>query len=53
MRQHTHGMKKRVTIMMDDELDRRIREHQARMMLERNGTYSYSDAVNDLLAKGV
>lgn len=45
-------MKKRITLMMDDELDRRIREHQAGMMLERNRTYSYSDAVNDLLARG-
>ena len=45
-------MKKRVTLMMDDEMDCRIREYQAKMMLERNGAYSYSDAVNDLLAKG-
>ena len=45
-------MAKRVTIMIDDELDRRIREHQARVTMERNKAYSYSAAVNDLLARG-
>ena len=44
-------MKKRVTLMMDDELDRRIREYQVRIMLARDGTYSFSDAVNDILAR--
>ena len=46
-------MAKRVTIMIDDELDRKIRERQVRMMLERNRMYSLSEAVNDILAGGV
>ena len=29
-------MAKRVTIMIDDELDRRVREHQARKILDGN-----------------
>ena len=45
-------MAKRVTIMIDEELDRRVREHQAQKMLERNKAYSYSAAMNDLLARG-
>ncbi len=44
---------KHATILMDDELIRKIRKHQARMMLERNAAYSFSDAVNDLLARGL
>ena len=39
--------------MINDELNRRVRKCQFRMMLERNRTYSYSDAVNDLLARDV
>ena len=46
-------MAKRVTITIDDGLDRMVREHQARKILEGNKTYSYSDAINDLLAKNV
>ena len=37
--------------MIDEELDRRVREYQAQKMLERNRACSYSDAVNDLLAR--
>ena len=45
-------MAKRVTILIDDELDRGVREHRAGMApLKRNKAYSYSAAVNDLLAK--
>ncbi len=38
--------------MVDNELDRKIREYQAKTMLDTNRTYSYSDAINDLLARG-
>ena len=47
------GMTKRVTLMMDDELGRKIREYQAEVMLERNKAHRYSDAVNDILTRGV
>ena len=46
-------MAKRVTIQIDEELDRRVREHQAGMMLASNKAYSYSAAVNDLLARNI
>ena len=47
-------MLKRVTIMIDDEVDRMVREHQAGMApLKRNRAYSYPAAVNDLLARGL
>ena len=40
--------------MIDEEVDRRVREHQAGMApLERNKAYSYSAALNDLLAKNI
>ncbi len=45
-------MTKRVTFTIDDDLYRRIRKYQARMMLVRDGTYSFSEAVNDILARG-
>ena len=45
-------MAKRVTIMIDDEVDRRVRQYQAQKMLDTNKAYRYSDAVNDLLAGG-
>ena len=45
-------MAKHVTIWIDGELDRRVREHQAKMMLASNKAYSYSAAINDLLARG-
>ena len=34
-------------------MDRKIREHQARVMLEDNKAYRYSAAINDLLAKKI
>ena len=46
-------MAKHVTIQIDEELDRMVREHRARMMLASNKTYSYSAALNDLLAKSI
>ena len=45
-------MAKRVTITIDEEVDRRVREYQVKKMLEDNKAYSYSDAVTDLLARG-
>ena len=44
---------KRTTFTIDDELDRKVREHQARTMLATGKAYSYSDAINDLLAKSL
>ena len=44
-------MGRRVTIMIEDSLDKKIRQFQAKMIQKENTTYSYSKAVNDLLRK--
>ena len=46
-------MAKRVTIMMEDSTDKKIRLYQAKMMQKHNKAYSYSKAVNDILKKAV
>ena len=46
-------MSKRVTIMIDDELDKKIRIFQAKKIQKDNASYSYSKAVNDILRKGI
>ncbi|MGY5147764.1 MAG: hypothetical protein ACW9W4_07185 [Candidatus Nitrosopumilus sp. bin_7KS] len=44
-------MGRRVTIMIEDSLDKKIRQFQAKTIHKQNSTYSYSKAVNDLLRK--
>ena len=44
-------MTRRVTIMIDPELDKKIRAFQAKKMQKQNESYSYSRAVNDILKK--
>ena len=46
-------MGRRVTIMIEDNLDKKIRQFQAKIIQKENSTYSYSRAVNDLLRKAV
>lgn len=40
---------KRVTIMIDADVDKKIRRHQAAVINKKNISYSYSRCVNDLL----
>ena len=47
------SMGRRVTIMIEDNLDKKIRQFQAKIIQKENSTYSYSRAVNDLLRKAV
>ncbi len=44
-----YSMRRRVTFMIQDDLDRKVRQYQAKVMLGSNRTYSYSDAINDIL----
>ena len=44
-------MSKRVTIMIEDELDKKLRTLQAKMIQQKQTAYSYSKAVNDSLRK--
>ena len=46
-------MSRRVTIMMEDELDKKVRAFQAKKMQKENLTYSYSKAVNDIVRKNI
>jgi len=42
---------KRITIVFDDDIDKKVREFQAKTIKKNNSTYSFSRAVNDLLRK--
>jgi len=44
-------MARRATIMIEDGIDKKIRQFQAKVIQKENSTYSYSKAVNDLLRK--
>ena len=46
-------MAKRVTIRIDDEADRMVRQHRTQKMLDTNRACSYSAAINDLLARSL
>lgn len=44
---------KRITIMVDFEVDRKIRNIQAKTIKDTQSTYSYSATINDVLRKGL
>ena len=44
-------MSKRITIMIDDELDKKLRLRQARMIQQKQTSYSYSRVMNETLRK--
>ena len=44
-------MGKRVTIVMNVEIDRKLRLLQTKLILKRNKSVSYSSVVNELLGK--
>ncbi|MFB5647155.1 MAG: hypothetical protein ACE5RO_03305 [Candidatus Nitrosomaritimum yanchengensis] len=44
-------MAKRVTIMIDDDLDKKLRMIQSKLILDTNETVSYSQVINDTLRK--
>ena len=46
-------MAKRVTIMIDDDLNKKIRIRQAKAIQAELDFVSYSKVINDLLAKGL
>ena len=47
------NMKKRITIMIDDRLDKKIRTKQAEMIQKENKSISYSFVINLLLKKSL
>ena len=44
-------MAKRVTIMIDDDIDKKLRMLQSKLIAKTNGTVSYSKVINDELKK--
>jgi len=44
-------MSKRVTIMIDEDLDKKLRLRQAKMIQQEQASYSYSKVLNDALRK--
>jgi predicted transcriptional regulator len=44
-------MSKRVTIMIDDEIDKKLRLIQAKEITKTNSSISFSQVVNDMLRK--
>lgn len=46
-------MSHRVTIMLDEDLDKKIRQMQARKIQKNNSTYSFSKTLNEVLRKAL
>jgi predicted transcriptional regulator len=46
-------MSKRVTIMIDDDLDKKLRLRQAKMIQQEQSSYSYSKALNEVIRKSL
>jgi hypothetical protein len=46
-------MSKRITIMIDDDLDKKIRMIQAKMIQTTVSSVSYSRVINDTLKKSI
>lgn len=44
-------MSKRVTIMINDDLDKKLRNIQAKMIQKEQTSYSYSKVLNEALRK--
>jgi len=46
-------MSKRVTWIIDDDLERKLRQVQAKLISQNLTSYSYSKVINDLLRKSL
>jgi hypothetical protein len=44
-------MRKRVTIVIDEDLDKKIRFRQAKLIQQEQSSYSYSRVLNEVLRK--
>ena len=42
---------KRVTIMIDEDIDKKLRMRQAKMIIQKQTSYSYSKVLNETLRK--
>lgn len=46
-------MSRRVTIMIEGDLDKKIRLYQSKKIQKENSTYSYSRVVNDIIRRNI
>lgn len=46
-------MSKRVTIMIDDDLDKKLRLRQAKIIAQEQSSHSYSKTLNEMLRKSL
>lgn len=46
-------MTKRVTIMIDDDNDRKLRTRQAKLITTKQTSYSFSKVINEILRKAM
>ena len=44
-------MRKRITVMIDEDLDRKLRNKQAKEIQKNQTSFSYSQALNEALRK--
>ncbi|KER06842.1 hypothetical protein [Nitrosopumilus sp.] len=44
-------MAKRVTIMIDDDIDKKLRLRQAKLIQQEQASYSYSKVLNETIRK--
>ncbi len=44
---------RRVTIMIDDDLDKKIRTKQAKTIQSTQSSYSYSKVINEIIRKAM
>ncbi len=42
-------MAKRITIMLDDEIDKKLRNKQAALIVKNGSSVSFSSVINDVL----
>jgi len=47
------GKAKRVTIMIDDDLDKKLRIRQSKMIQQEQSSYSFSKVINEVLRKNL
>ena len=46
-------MAKRITVMIDDDLEKKLRLRQAKMIQQEQASYSYSKVLNEVLRKSL
>ena len=51
VRSESTGKPKRVTIMIDDDLDKKLRIRQAKMIQQSQTSYSFSRVINEIIRK--